>query len=104
MTTEGCCSLGVDCGGFSGTQHSELKRRSLKSQELSKAVSSVEYHEGRQEALKRGGNTKNLAASKKTTIIDFVKYLIENRISADSVSVFYCFLYHVHESCTLMAI
>ena len=29
--------------------------------------------------------TKNLLASKEETVIDFIKYLIENRISADKV-------------------
>ena len=90
-TSESCCTLGIDCGGLSGAQFSELRRKSLKSLELARAVTSIELDEGRQEALKRGGHTKNLAADKKVTLIDFVKYLVENRISADSVSVFLFF-------------
>ena len=58
----------------------------MKSQELSSAVSSLGLDESRQEALKREGNVKNLAVVRKNTMIDFIKYLIENRISADSVS------------------
>ena len=53
-TSESCCTLGIDCGGLSGAQFSELRRKSLKSLELARAVTSIELDEGRQEALKRG--------------------------------------------------
>ena len=90
-TSESCCTLDINCGGSSNAQFSELRRKSLRSLELARAVSSIGLDEGRQEALKRGGYTKNLAATRKATFIDFVKYLVENRISADSVSVFFLF-------------
>ena len=80
---ENCCTLEIDCGGFSGSnQNAQQKRNSY---ELSRKVNSISFAESREEALKRGGKTKNLLASKEETVIDFIKYLIENRISADKV-------------------
>ena len=61
--------------------HLFSQRHSARIAEMEKPIDIQHVHEGREEAIKRAGK-KNLGA-KDPSYVDFLKYLVENRIAAN---------------------